>query len=350
MPYLLKYTIKRVLLMLLSTFIILTITFFLMKLLPDPPISGTIVAQNAYCQDQVSQGYYLVFNSEQTGLGRTIIPPYTDPTGMTFFYYRRPIIEQYFAWLRGIFTRWDWGTSSSIQRQTGAIELIGARLVPTISINVFALIISLPLGFIFGIIAALNKNKPTDHIISTIVMIFISVPSFVIISLLMLGLSYSTGWLPSSWPINGSPISAYAQAMVIPVLSLCFGTIAAFTRYTRAELCEVMSSEFLLLARTKGLNKRQCVIRHALRNSLVPLVPMIIGQFIGILGGSVVLEQLYGIQGIGRLFVEAIKGSDYNVLLADMAIFTMISLAASLLVDLSYGIVDPRIRMGAKAS
>ena len=111
-----------------------------------------------------------------------------------------------------------------------------------------------------------------------------------------------------------------------------------------------MSSEFLLLARTKGLTKRQCVIRHALRNSLVPLVPMIIGQFIGILGGSVVLEQLYGIQGIGRLFVEAINARDYNVLLVDMAVFTMISLAASLLVDLSYGIVDPRIRMGAKAS
>ncbi len=350
MPYLLKYSLKRIALLIFTTFVILTITFFLMKMLPDPPISGNDVAQNAYCQDQVSQGYYLVFHTEQTGLGSTIIPPYTDPTGATFFYYRRPLIDQYFSWLTGIFTRWEWGTSSVIQRQADAIYIIGQRLVPTITINIFALIISLPLGFIFGIIAALKKNKPTDHVISTVVMIFISVPSFVIISLLMLWLSYDTGWLPSSWPINGSPISAYARAMVIPVLALCFGTIAAFTRYTRAELCEVMSSEFLLLARTKGLTKSQCVVRHALRNSLVPLVPMIIGQFIGILGGSVVLEQLYGIQGIGRLFVEAINARDYNVLLVDMAVFTMISLAASLLVDLSYGIVDPRIRMGAKAS
>jgi ABC-type dipeptide/oligopeptide/nickel transport system permease component len=135
--------------------------------------------------------------------------------------------------------------------------------------------------------------------------------------------------------------------MVIPVLSLTFGTVAGFTRYTRAELCEVMSSEFLLLARTKGLSKRQCVVRHALRNSMVPIVPMVIGEFIGILGGSMILEQLYGINGIGSLFIECISFKDWNVLLVDMATYTLIGLFANLFVDLSYGIVDPRIRMGA---
>ena len=110
-----------------------------------------------------------------------------------------------------------------------------------------------------------------------------------------------------------------------------------------------MSSEFLLLARTKGLSRNQCIVRHALRNSLVPIVPMIIGQFIGILSGSMVLEQLYGIPGIGTLFVTCITRRDYNVLLVDMAVYTVIGLVANLFVDLSYGIVDPRIRMGAKA-
>lgn len=131
-------------------------------------------------------------------------------------------------------------------------------------------------------------------------------------------------------------------------MCLCFGTVAGFTRYTRAELTEVMSSEFLLLARTKGLTKSQTVIRHALRNSLVPIVPMIIGEFIGILSGSMILEQLYGIPGIGSLFVTAITVKDYNVIMVDMAVYTMIGLVAILLVDLSYGIVDPRIRMGAR--
>jgi ABC-type dipeptide/oligopeptide/nickel transport system permease component len=109
-----------------------------------------------------------------------------------------------------------------------------------------------------------------------------------------------------------------------------------------------MSSEFLLLARTKGLTKRQTVIRHAMRNSLVPIVPMIIGQFIGILAGSLILERLYSIPGIGGLFVEALTAKDYNVIMVDMAVYTMIGLFATLLVDLSYGIVDPRIRMGAR--
>ena len=223
------------------------------------------------------------------------------------------------------------------------MSIIASRLQPTILINVFALLISLPLGFACGILAALKKNSATDNIISTVVMIFIS--------LLMLWLCYTNTWVPDKWP-SGSVVTTaeYVQAMVIPVLALCFGTVAVFTRYTRAELTEVMSSDFLLLARTKGLSKNQCVVRHALRNSMVPIVPMIIGQFIGILSGSVVLEQLYSIPGIGSLYVQCLNAKDYNVLLVDMTVFTMISLVANLLVDLSYGIVDPRIRMGAKAS
>jgi len=165
---------------------------------------------------------------------------------------------------------------------------------------------------------------------------------------LMLWLSYTTKVLPTQWPTQGE-IGDYVQAMVIPVISLCFGTIAGFTRYTRAELTEVMSSEFLLLARTKGLSRRQSIIRHALRNSMVPIVPMIIGEFVGILSGSMILEQLYNIPGIGSLFVNCINSKDYNVLLVDMAVYTTIGLLANLLVDLSYGIIDPRIRMGAKA-
>ena len=126
------------------------------------------------------------------------------------------------------------------------------------------------------------------------------------------------------------------------------GSIAGYCRFTRAELCEVMSSEYLLLARTKGLTKRQAILRHALRNAMVPIVPSILAEFLSIMGGSMILENLYGIPGIGRLFVQALNGKDYNVLFVDMAIFTTFGLLAGVLLDISYGFIDPRIRMGAK--
>ena len=349
-PYLLKYTIERILLLLVTTFIILTITFFLIKRLPDAAISGNEAAQFSYCESQVAKGYYVAFNSEQAGLGKLIINPYTDPTGLTWYFYRKPRIQQYGAWLKGIFTKWDWGTSSAVDPGRTARAIIVTRIKPTVLVNVVSLFVALPLGFAFGIWAALKKNTTTDHIISTLVMVFISVPSFVVISLLMLGLSFQTGWLPSRWPASSASVGDYIKARVIPVLSISFGTIAGFTRYTRAELTEVRSSEFLLLARTKGLTKRQCVIRHALRNSMVPIIPMVIGQFISILSGSIILEQLYSINGIGRLYIEALNAKDWNVLLVDMAVYTVIGLVANLVVDLSYGIVDPRIRRGAKGA
>lgn len=351
MPYIVKYTLQRIALLIVTTFIILTITFFLVKMLPDAAMSGTEAVQYSYCMNQVSLGYFVEFREEVTGYGAAILK-YTSPDGVFHVFYKRPAIQQYAAWLTGIFTKWNWGVSSAISPNSSAIAIIGSRLGPTVLINVFAMIIAVPLGFIFGIIAALHKNKPVDHVISTLVMVMISVPSFVTISLLMLWLSFQTGWLPSAWPGNAATATAgdYAAAMVIPVLSLSFGSIAGFTRYTRAELTEVMASDFLLLARTKGLTRTQCIVRHALRNSMVPLVPMIIGEFVGVLSGSMILEQLYAIPGIGSLFVDSITQKDYNVLLVDMAVYTVIGLLANLLVDLSYGIIDPRIRMGAKAA
>ena len=109
-----------------------------------------------------------------------------------------------------------------------------------------------------------------------------------------------------------------------------------------------MESDYLLLARTKGLTKKQAILRHALRNAMVPIVPSILAEFIGILGGSMILEGLYGIPGIGKLFIESLEYKDYNILFVDMAIFTTISLLAGVVLDISYGFIDPRIRMGAK--
>ena len=136
--------------------------------------------------------------------------------------------------------------------------------------------------------------------------------------------------------------------MLPAVLSLSFGTIAGLTRYTRAELTEVLTSEFLLLARTKGLTKRQAIMRHALRNAMVPIFPMIIGEFVGILSGSLIIEEIFGIPGVGALYINSINGLDYNFFMLLSAFYTLIGLVAGIVVDISYGFIDPRIRMGAR--
>ena len=120
------------------------------------------------------------------------------------------------------------------------------------------------------------------------------------------------------------------------------------TRYTRAELTEVLTSDYLLLARTKGLTRAQTTVRHALRNAMVPIFPAVLMEVVGLLTGATILETLYNIPGIGRLFLLAINYKDYDILFVDMAIFDTIGLLAGVLSDMAYGFIDPRIRMGAK--
>lgn len=346
-----KYVLKRIGLAIITCFIILSVTFLLMKILPFQEPIGQAIDKFRYYNDQYIQGYVLRFEEEKEGFGDYLFTTYGTnifDDGTVYYYYLRPVFEQYLTWLVNVFTKWDWGVSTSIQVNVDAMTIIGSRLPTTISINIWASLISVPTGILLGIWAALKKNKPTDHIISTIIMVFISVPSFIIISLLIKFLAYDTGWLPSSWPTAGASMSDKIAGYVIPVMSLCFGSICGYCRFTRAELCEVMSSDYLLLARTKGLTKTQCITRHALRNAMVPIVPSILAEFIAVLSGSMILENLYNIPGIGTLFVNALNSRDYSVLLVDMAVFTTISLLAAVVLDISYGFIDPRIRMGAK--
>ena len=343
-----KYTIKRLILAFITTFIILSLTFILMKLLPFTMPIGTDNEKYAYFNTQVLQGFVLDFKQAQENLGKPLWV-YNEPgTKNMHYFYQTPIMTQYISWLRNIFTQWNWGTSTVIERNTAAIIVIGSRMPVSIRLNILSVIFSVPLGIALGIVAALNKNKPTDNIISTAVMIFISIPGFVLITFSLLVFSYNTHWLPTQWPQPTDPTKMTVLGYIIPVFVLSFGSICGYCRSVRAELCEVMESEYLLLARTKGLTKKQAIIRHALRNAMVPIVPSILAEFIGILGGSMILEQLYGIPGIGKLFVTALNNKDYNVLFVDMALFTTIGLVFGVFLDLSYGFIDPRIRMGAK--
>ena len=343
--------IERILFIFLTAFIILSVTFILCQLLPLEVVGSRPNELVSFWDYQVDQGYYYHVSEIEALENPSSYTVQVELGGIHYYYAPYSVMHRYFSWLTNIFTKWDWGTSSKVSIGHSAIDIIMEHLPYSMRLNIISMIISIPVGIALGVIAALKKNTWVDNVISTVIMIFISVPSFVFISFLLIWLSYSTGWLPPNWPSDAQAVADPANALkayIIPVAALCFGSIAGFTRYTRAELTEVMSSEFLLLARTKGLTKAQSVVRHALRNSMVPIVPMIIGEFIGILSGSMVLEQIYRIPGVGYVFIEGINNKDWSVVMVDMAIYTLIGLFATLLVDLSYGIVDPRIRMGGK--
>lgn len=318
-----KYVLKRIGLMLLTFFIIMTICFVLIKLLP-------------------------ISYEAQTGTQAAVEAARREALG-----YNKPIIVQYGIYLRNIITKWDWGTSWEIDYMKSVGTVISSRLAPTILLNVYSLIFSIPVGIGLGIFAAIKKNKWQDHFISTIVILFISVPSYVFGFMLQYFIGYKTGLLPvvlSSYYDAGNSWFSWKMfsSMILPVLALSFGTIASLARFTRAELTETLTSDYMLLARAKGLTRRQATVRHALKNAMVPILPMIISLFISILSGAMIIESIFAVNGIGQLYLKAITLRDYEVFMACGMFYTIIGLAGSIVIDLSYGFLDPRIRMGEK--
>lgn len=341
-----KYVLKRVFLALMTAFIILSLSFILIKLLPPEKSMGKAEQRIAYYEEQVRMGY--LTSSKVSRAGEDPVDFITQSNGTKIYYYKVPVMQQYGVWLKNIIFHWDWGVSREIEPNVKATVIIGERLLTSMRINIISVLFSVPIGILLGIWAALKKNTMTDHIISTLIMVFISLPSFVLITFIMLAFCYNNAILPTQWPNPTDPTKNKILGYIIPVFCLSFGSICGYCRFVRAELCEVMESDYLLLARTKGLTRKQAIIRHAMKNAMVPIFPSILAEFIGIMSGSMILEQLYGIPGIGKLFIYSLSAKDYNILFVDMAIFTTVSLLAGVVLDLSYGFIDPRIRMGAK--
>lgn len=316
-----KYVIKRILLMLMVFMIIISMCFILVKLLPDKP-------------------------PEQFGKDMELIKLRRELLG-----YNKPLIEQYGIFVTRTLLGGDWGISETLYIGQNVWTKFMEKMPATVIVNVYTMIFSVPLGLLFGIYAALKKNKWQDHLISTAVMVFVSVPSYVYAFLVQYFLCFKLQWFPFQMKAGYDFLSWDTFVSLVPaILSLGFGTIAGLTRYVRAELTEVLTSDFLLLARTKGLSKSQTIVRHAMRNAMVPVFPMILGQFIGIMSGSLIIEQIFGIPGVGPLYVSAVQTTppDYNFFLLLTAFYTLIGLASGIVVDLSYGFIDPRIRMGSK--
>ena len=263
--------------------------------------------------------------------------------------YNKPYMVQFAIFLKDIFTEFDWGISDKLFFGQDVLKIFVDRLPASMIVNFYSIIASIPIGIGLGIFAALKKNTWIDYMISTLTMVVISVPSFVYAFVIQYVFSYKLQLLPF---LMKSGTDWFSMDMFIsilaPIMSLSFGVIAGFTRTTRAELTEVLTSEFMLLAITKGLTKAQATVRHALRNCFVVVVPAIFGEFIGILGGSLIIERIFSIPGVGGLTLNAINGRDYPIFMLTTVFYTAIGLAGGLVVDISYGFIDPRIRMGSK--
>ena len=316
-----KYVIKRILLMFLTLFVIMTMCFVLIKLLPLPAV-------------------------REMGRDINLIMAKREQMG-----YNKPIMVQYFLFWKSIVTAWDWGVGEQMYEGLSVWSVLISKLPYTVLVNLYSILIAIPLGLMLGIYAALKKNRWQDHLISTLVVVFISVPSYVYAFLVQYLFCFRLGWFPLTLESldNASLFSARMFRSMFPaIMSLGFGVVAGLTRYTRAELSEVLTGDYMLLARTKGLTKAQAISRHALRNAMVVILPMIIGEFIGILGGSLIIENIFAIPGIGNLYISSINVRDYNFFMALTVFYTFIGLASGIIIDISYGFIDPRIRMGSK--
>lgn len=319
--YYLKYVTKRILLMLFTFSIIVTICFVLVKLLPNLP-------------------------AEQFGKDMELIMQRREMLG-----YNKPIPVQFWLFIKHAF-QGDFGVGETYKLGNDVWTIFKNRLPYTVVLNVVTMIVSVPLGLGLGIFAALKKNKWQDHIISTGVMLFVSVPSFIYALIVQYLLYFRLGIASAvADTSNGAWSLTFVVSIIPAIISMSFGTIAGFARYTRAELTEVLTSDFMLLARTKGLTRAQATVRHAMRNAMVPIFPMILGEFLSIMSGSLIIERLFSIPGVGELYVNSVQAQpapDYNFFMLLTVFYTFLSLAASIVIDLSYGIIDPRIRMGAK--
>ena len=334
--YMFKYVLKRLGLMLMTFCIIMLMCFVLIKLLP---IVVTV---------QIGQDANIIYGQlEARGYICNVV---YDPSTQLWSYDTVPILKQLGFYLQRIF-QGDFGIGVSMAeyRNQPVWDIFMEKMPPTVLINVYSTLIGVPIGLGLGIFAALKKNKWQDQVISVFIILLISVPSIVLGLIVQYVFCFKLRWFPLTmnsgfnyftWPMFRSMLPA--------VFSLCLGSIAGYARFTRAELTDVLTSEFMLLARTKGLTRGQATLRHALRNAMVPIFPMILSEFVLVLSGSLVIERMFSIPGVGRLYLDSITYQDYDFFMLLSGFYTLVGLLAGIVTDISYGFIDPRIRMGAR--
>ena len=334
--YMFKYVAKRLGLMLFTFLIIFTMCFVLIKLLPIPV--NVLPGQDPEIIYKTLEGRGWITNIQKGENG-------------VYTYDRVPIFIQYGNYFKRIFLHGDFGIATTYGEYMNmpVWEVFVSHLPPTILINIYSTLFGVPIGLGLGILAALKKNKWQDQLINIIIILLISIPGIV----LALGIQYffcfKLGWFPLLMSTKNDYFTWEVFYSMLPaVFALSLGSIAGYARFTRAELSEVLTMDFMLLARTKGLTKSQAIYRHAMRNSMVVIFPSILSEFISVLSGSLIIESMFGVNGVGGLYLNSITFQDYDFFMLLSGFYTLVSLTAGIVIDISYGFIDPRIRMGAK--
>lgn len=311
-----KYITKRILSIIPVLVIVSIITFSFLHMIPGD-IATTILGNDATEEEVMAL---------QTRLGLD-----------------KPVVEQYFTWIGNMF-KGDFGTSIAANGAS-VKSMIASHFIPTIQLAVFALIVALIIALPLGILAAKFRGRAVDYTVSVIALLGISVPSF----LLGIGLMMFLGVDLRLFPVSGyKPWSAgflnHIKTLVMPGISLGFMYAALIMRMTRASMLEVLNSDYIRMAKAKGVKDTVILTKHAFRNALVTIITVIGQSFVGALSGAAVTETLFGIPGIGSLIVTSIGRRDYQVIQAAVLLIACINVVINLVVDLLYGVIDPRVR------
>lgn len=305
-----KYIIKRIFYMILTLFIVASVTFFMMKMMPGTPFTN---------QDKLSAAQLKIMN-QQYGLNK-------------------PIWQQYLIYMVNLL-HGDFGTSFQFNNQPVA-SLIMTRLQPSMLIGAQAMIIGSILGILLGAIAAINKNTWIDSLATFVSILGISVPSFVLGVLLQFYLAFKWHMFPIAlW--NGW------QSSILPSIALAVSPLAQIARFMRTEMVDVLNSDYIELSKAKGNTRWQTVTKHTLRNSLIPVITIIGPLTANILTGSLVVENIFSIPGIGEQFVKSIMTNDYPTIMGLTIFYSIMFMVMLLITDILYSIIDPRIRLTNK--
>ena len=304
-----KYIFRRVMISIATLLVIVLVLFLLMDLMPGTP-----------------------FNDEK--LSEAQIAMLYAKYGLD-----KPLLVRFFLYLKNMLSG-DLGVSYAINKNFPISEMIKGRLGISLAVGAMAMIFGTIMGLILGIVAALNHNTWIDNLCSVISVIGVSVPSYVCALLLCYYVAYKLKLLPILYN-QTMPF----KSLILPALALSVSPTANVARFTRSEMIDVLNSDYILLVQSKGVKQYRMIIRHALRNTLIPIITVTGPLLVNLLTGSSVIERIFGIPGIGLLMISGIQQNDYNVTLACSFIYSVMYIAVMLVVDILYGVIDPRIRV-----
>lgn len=305
-----RYIVRRALLLIPTVLGVAIITFLLMKATPGGPFDGA-------------------------DLGKRVSPQVIATLNAKYGF-DKPLPVQFVRYV-GHALRGDLGLSVQIRQDTPVTSILKQGLSKTITLGLLALVVALAIGIPLGIIAALRQNKLADYLSLFVATAGASVPSFVLAILLVIVFSVRLHWIPTQgW---GTP-----KQTILPVLTLAFTPMALITRITRSSMLDVINQDYIQTARSKGLREQYVVGRHMLRNALIPVATIAGPLAANLITGSFIVETIFGIPGIGRLFIQAVQSRDYPVIMATTLLYALTIAVANLLVDVLYSVIDPRVR------